>query len=394
MNRTKTVFTEREIAHVWANRGATSGHSPLSSFMHGGKGRRQSFAGDQFLSYSTTIGRRIRHKGRVAYVLDAESFGPTTGKHLSAVRGALKDSDKVFTVYEGRRGQSLSFTPQTLRDHYLTAYREQPVVSRYKHVNARALLARLSNLDNAIDVCRFFGLPHKILDRELDKVFEGRRDAARLIAHYDADREAKCNVRWAKRSEERAVRDAARVSDAIKQAEEAIAAGELPSNSTEGFYSGPSVFGYDDRYLLDRPDLLAGIKDLRAKRDAATIQDWLEGKPANPKADWPTLLRAEYDGKDGAARISNALLGYAEGAGEMVTTRGARVPLSDAKRAFGFLSAVRRSGQQDRLNLPFKVGMYQIDSVSDLGIVAGCHRITWAEIERFAGVMGWTGAQS
>jgi hypothetical protein len=73
---------------------------------------------------------------------------------------------------------------------------------------------------------------------------------------------------------------------------------------------------------------------------------------------------------------------------ELVTTKGARVPLADAERTFRFASALRSRGWH-RNGENHTVGGYQLDAVNDAGIVAGCHRIAWPEIERFAKAMAW-----
>lgn len=33
---------------------------------------------------------------------------------------------------------------------------------------------------------------------------------------------------------------------------------------------------------------------------------------------------------------------------------------------------------------------HQLDAVNEFGIVAGCHRVSWAEADRFAMAQGWT----
>lgn len=76
---------------------------------------------------------------------------------------------------------------------------------------------------------------------------------------------------------------------------------------------------------------------------------------------------------------------------EMETSQGARVPLTHAKRAVARVVKVRASGQSwHRNGSTLPVGHYHIDSISETGdVVAGCHRIAWEEIERFAKSQGW-----
>lgn len=374
MTRIQTVFQESEIAHVWANRGAITGHTPLVSFMNGGKGRRQSFDGDAFYSYDTVIARRIGHKGKTAYILDVASFGPTTGKHLRMIRSAMRNSDWAFEVECGKRGQSLYFTPASLRDHYLDTYRETLPVSRYQHVVARAFCHRAVYLSKAIDVCRYFGLSHKTLDREQNKIGGKLNECRAIVQEYDGKLSNRREERRDTERKNRLLDEAHAIERAIKLAEECIIRGKLPDiNYYTGW--GHAAFGYQDKYLESRPDLLTGIKDLRAKRDAASISDWLAGKPATPNYDWPTVLRVEKAyGSDSAP--------------EMVTSKGARVPLSAAKHTYAFIMAHRSAGWKTN-GETHEIGMYRLESVNAQGVVVGCHRVTWEEIDRFAALMGW-----
>jgi hypothetical protein len=74
----------------------------------------------------------------------------------------------------------------------------------------------------------------------------------------------------------------------------------------------------------------------------------------------------------------------------METSRGVRVPMEDARRALSFILKHRNGEGWRRNGQVFHIGDYQIDSVSENGVIAGCHHVSWEEIERFAGAMGWT----
>lgn len=71
------------------------------------------------------------------------------------------------------------------------------------------------------------------------------------------------------------------------------------------------------------------------------------------------------------------------------TSKGAHVELGEAHKAYRFARINRIKGWR-RNGDTFKVGDYQLDSVNEQGIIAGCHRIDWEEIERFATTQGWT----
>lgn len=74
---------------------------------------------------------------------------------------------------------------------------------------------------------------------------------------------------------------------------------------------------------------------------------------------------------------------------ELVTSQGARVPLSHAVKAFRFVKLIRESsGHWQRNGRTVRVGHYQLDSIDPAGFNAGCHRINWPEIERVAKLAG------
>lgn len=71
---------------------------------------------------------------------------------------------------------------------------------------------------------------------------------------------------------------------------------------------------------------------------------------------------------------------------ELVSTLGARVPLDAAKRAIRFATSKR--GQQWRENgETCEVGNYKLNAINEQGVVAGCHRISWAEIDRLSSIL-------
>jgi hypothetical protein len=94
---------------------------------------------------------------------------------------------------------------------------------------------------------------------------------------------------------------------------------------------------------------------------------WREGNP-NVRLPWgaDTLLRIKGD--------------------EVETSRGARVPVSHAKRGLAFVRRVMASGQEYvRNGHTFHLGHYAIDRVETDGTLhAGCHVIKYAEIEALA----------
>jgi hypothetical protein len=69
---------------------------------------------------------------------------------------------------------------------------------------------------------------------------------------------------------------------------------------------------------------------------------------------------------------------------EVLTSWGARFPVSHAKRALAFVRKVRESGEAYvRNGHTSHLGHYTIDRIEPDGTVkAGCHVISWEEIAR------------
>ena len=71
---------------------------------------------------------------------------------------------------------------------------------------------------------------------------------------------------------------------------------------------------------------------------------------------------------------------------EVVTSMGARFPISHARRGLALVRMVRARGVEwVRNGHTLHLGHYAVDSVDVEGNVrAGCHRVLWVDIERIA----------
>ena len=96
------------------------------------------------------------------------------------------------------------------------------------------------------------------------------------------------------------------------------------------------------------------------------ITKWRGGQYSGCLYDVPVMLRIDGD--------------------EVVTSRGARFPASHAKRALAFVRRVRESGQAYvRNGHTIHLGPYALDRIEPDGTVrAGCHVVSWEEIERIS----------
>ncbi len=107
------------------------------------------------------------------------------------------------------------------------------------------------------------------------------------------------------------------------------------------------------------------------------LEQWKQGATVSYRFyDLPAALRAIGDNGDR----------------EMETSLGARVPIAEAERAYRF-AMIQRARGWHRNGERFTVGHYSLDAVNEQGVVAGCHRVTWSEIERFAQLQGWIETQ-
>jgi hypothetical protein len=342
----KTVFKSRELAHLWVSGTQQSGR--CLSNMH--------FEGGCYYSYSTVIASRIRQGSKVAYVLDRASFSNTTSKHQGFVRRALPNDAQWFAVSIGQRNQYLQFTAATLRDHYLTRAKdiEAGLPSRYARIRAEQYGRATMAIQNARQVCAFFGLGTARIDAILAKRAAGQGEAEVIMKaarekalKAEADRQAKT----LRERTERAILEAKRfITEPEPRDKRHITLGS----------------GHPD---LLPPELAVQLATAIEIHNKSIVQAGLDGQEIVLPYDYPTLCRREGS--------------------ELVTSRGARVPMEAAERTYRF---AKKHPDWHRNGDTHAVGPYQLDAVNAQGIVAGCHRIAWDEIERFAKQEGWVTA--
>jgi hypothetical protein len=102
------------------------------------------------------------------------------------------------------------------------------------------------------------------------------------------------------------------------------------------------------------------------------IVEWRAGQHSGCLYDVPAMLRIIGD--------------------DVQTSRGARFPIAHAKRGLAFVRKVRESGQAYvRNGHTIHLGPYAIDRIEPDGTVkAGCHVVSWEEIERIAPLLDST----
>lgn len=108
-------------------------------------------------------------------------------------------------------------------------------------------------------------------------------------------------------------------------------------------------------------------EELRKKRiaeQAENLERWLRGED----------VRLGYYGGAAQMRVKGD---------EVQTTQGARVKVVEAARALRFIHIIRRRGTDWRANGDrCPIGPFELSSVNKDGVVVGCHRFTFEELDR------------
>ena len=131
------------------------------------------------------------------------------------------------------------------------------------------------------------------------------------------------------------------------------------------------------KFAAEEKRRFAEIQKRREEEARRDIEDWINGGP----------FKTSFNSLAPRLRVNPQNILSIE------TSLGAEIPYDDGRRAFMFCIRMRDKGWRTN-GETFSIGSYQLNSVNENGIVAGCHRITWSEIERFATQQGWMAAQS
>lgn len=353
----------KDAVHRWCN-GLITGPEDYSS---------KHFDVDVFRHYSTNIARRITYRGRKAVIIDVGNyggggFGVSTQSIARNIKHGCPPDVRVFTAPVGRRGLGVDAidTPKKLLAWHLTQYSLAIVSHNIKAIQASQFLDKVHHLDNAIEVATFF----KLAKAKLLKLRAKHQPAYEACIKLVDEREEKLRAARDKREETRKAREAVVRQRRIDKAVELASSDELLRQVEDLRCFNDYYWGDANSYSLlnGRDDLKQRVRDEQARRDALTREDWLNNVPHAKAPEGETLLRV--DGED------------------VETSRYARVPLAAAERTFRFVWARRAQGWH-RNGETHVVGNYSLEAVNEQGLVIGCHRITWAEVERFARSQGW-----
>lgn len=332
--RYKEVYSDNsEIAHMWAHKAQASARNPRGNFYYNGAtiySYRDSFP----VATIVTLTHGPNKGKEIVYITD-NKFSVTTAKHIGDVWAAIHRYDR--TIGDGE---------------WVEAGRKVFRVHR--------------PLDSQAAMVRYWGV---IIGLAADRVVDAPKGTrgttkARLYNEYIA-LIARAND-WAQYIGER---KRWKAPESMETLAATLAGDRKRAQIADDKARAKAAKERIKRDLQERLD------------DHETIQRWINGNEVRVPYDvvecYLRVERAKYDG-------SNPSVDY--GDGELVTSKGARMPLDHARKALRLIRAVVARGEDwHRNGQTIRLGHYQIDSIAANGDVkAGCHFVTYAEIERIA----------
>lgn len=420
----KTVFANREIPHLWAHQAQdhARGHGSVS------------FQGATIYSYQTAMGRVLK-KG-VAVILNRGRYSNTTSRHQSRIWSAVDHYPHIFQVNATGRGDVLrDIKPKDIANQYIDKAVEclEEAPRRKAHGAELNRGYALEHIAKANDAISYFHLHRKPVtveslakrvaklaaERKARRIIDSKQTRARNKIKR-AEQIARAEA-WIAKPSSRSILTKweccllpAEVATRLHQAEDALIS-QSPTDRAQAYLANQQgKLNHRDIEALT-PKLRQRVeakeeadKRLDAERDALafikgesrtfssdelltpeTLAAVNEKRIANERERIAAWLAGTFDG-----RLSPDCPVYLRHNGEaMETSKGATVPIQDAERAFRFAVTMRAKGWH-RNGSTHAIGHYELDAINDFGVVAGCHRVSWGEIERFAKVQGWIGAAS
>lgn len=143
-----------------------------------------------------------------------------------------------------------------------------------------------------------------------------------------------------------------------------------------------AIIERSDRHRAQREERERQRAEAAEKRAAELVPQWLRHEIRSlPRGIGKVYLRC-------------SLAGMENNSATVQTSHGATVPYGEAKVTYKFAMRYRKSGYSHCCHLGsngdlHSVGGFEMLAVNEYGIVIGCHRIAWEEIDRFAKSQGW-----
>jgi hypothetical protein len=290
------------------------------------------FHGDAFYSYGTVIGRRIRYKGTEAFIVNVCRFSSTTSEHQGLLKAAIPNYDRNGTPLPLISGNSIDKACLVRAGERVFFYAGGQGTQLSPSPRDLYTFA----IDQASQFLDYAERPRVDKDQWRNAADAWLSEADKIIAFYDL----KVSADMAAIAKHR--RNLAQ--DAKKRAKAEA-----------------------DQQRRDQE-----AQAQRAKDEQRDLAKWTKGGRVNRSFfNSPVKLRIDPDDEM-----------------QVQTSRGATVTVKEARRAFRFACKHRAAGWRHN-GETFEFGGYAMDAVNTDGVVVGCHRIAWDEIERFAKTMKW-----
>lgn len=330
----KTKFDNRQCAHVWAQQTQDSGHSDSMSF-----------SGPTLYSYATPIARIYRSDaltdgGQRVVLCTSENYSVTTsGKHMPAMHRALRSTDITFSV------------PHVLTD------------TPAGYDGTRDSAGRASIGTHELNLAYLRMVWHKEADKQL---------RARDYTFHQLRLDAEQTVKYARLfgldlglaiSEDA---NQARVDTIVRDRAARLERDNTPAKIAARARAAAKKA--EAKAIQDAKIAAAGADELERWRVGATPYPYVHGLAI-------TALRIKGN--------------------EVQTSRGASVPVKDARRVIPLIRKIAARGKNadydttTEVFMGLRVGHFTVDTIYANGdIQAGCHFIKAAEINRIALELG------
>jgi len=151
-----------------------------------------------------------------------------------------------------------------------------------------------------------------------------------------------------------------------------------------GSIEGLRISDAERQHIIDKAERWEAETEAReaerARRAEERNREAVEEWKAGTRREMPHGVRKVYLRK---------FMGEPFSENSVQTSWGARVPLDDARLLYRFTRPLRHIGWSSESGESFDVGGFPLNRVNEHGLVVGCHRITWDEVDRLAQSEGW-----
>ena len=293
-----------------------------------GRAGNISFNGDVFRSYHTAIAQLVRMKGHEFVLVNNGSYSNSTAKHQHKMRQAISHMTQISVPHV-----------QQGKDYILPSDKRE----------------------------------HRRVFREIETWLIAQAGASMLKA------------KRARSYKDQHITDA---KDYLKQAEFLA--------QLYGRHVSQDLGVAEE--TVQRAAKLEAARERREQRqaekdNAEKVRDWLAGVPG---AHWPSAVCTVHLRSRKLRMVDTDLVGTTEKDTMhkeihlIETTLGVTIPYDEAQRQWVTVMRMRASKKWwHRNGEQMPIGRYQLDAVNEFGVVAGCHKIAWKQLEELGEREGW-----